>query len=230
MRYPITALAAAVSLATGNPLAAEVVEQDRSGFITKDEAVVSATPKEVWLALITPSTWWNASHTWSGDSANLTLRPQAGGCFCERIPEAEEEDRITLEGSVEHMRVVQSYPEAALRMTGGLGPLQSEAVNGVLTIAISQVDDGTRIVWEYHVAGRMRYEMDVISKAVDGVMTEQLNGLASLLGRLDEPAEEAPEEAGEADGAIEPEAVIDEEAGGEGPSVEDAFGDLSDEG
>ena len=223
MHYPITALAVAISLATGTPLSAEVVEQDRSGFVTKDEAVVSATPKEVWLALITPASWWNAAHTWSGDSANLTLRPQAGGCFCEKIPEAEEENRITLEGSVEHMRVVQSYPESALRMTGGLGPLQSEAVNGVLTIAISEVDEGTRIVWEYHVSGRMRYEMDVISKAVDGVMTQQLDGLAAMLGRVDDGGEPEPEPEPEAEEA--PEAAPSD---GDAPSVDDAFGDLSD--
>src|SRR3546814_8253213 len=85
-------------------------------------------------------------------------------------------DRITLEGSVEHMRVIQAYPERALRMQGALGPLQSEAVTGILTIAISEVEDGTRIVWEYVVGGHMRFEIPVIAKAVDGVMSQQLAG------------------------------------------------------
>ena len=221
MRHSIIALTAGAAILGAVPLAAEVTEESDAGFVTRDEAVVDATPKEVWLALITPSNWWNSAHTWSGDSENLRLTPQAGGCFCETIPEAQDADRITLEGSVEHMRVIQAYPESALRMTGALGPLQSEPVSGILTIAISTVDEGTRIVWEYNVGGKMRYEVPVISKAVDGVMTQQLNGLADLLGRIDQAEEVEPEPEPE----LEPEAVEDGESG---PSVEEAFGDLSD--
>ncbi|MGB3470399.1 MAG: SRPBCC family protein [Erythrobacter sp.] len=231
------------------PASAEVVESSDDGFITRDEVVVDATLKQTWLALISPADWWSAEHTWSADAANLTLMPTAGGCFCEKIPEVDEPDRFTLEGSVEHMRVIQAYPERALRMVGGLGPLQSEPVTGVLTIALSEAEGGTRIVWEYNVGGPMRYEIPVISKAVDGVMTIQLNGLAQKLGLVDEP-ENAPDEDpasedgtdGETESAtIEGDSVLesegpatsaetDEAEDGEkddGPSVEEAFGDLS---
>lgn len=216
------ALAMAVAAA---PLAAEVVDADDRSFITRDEAVVEADLKATWLALISPGRWWNSAHTWSGDAANMTLRPQAGGCFCERIPEDPDPNTISLEGSVEHMRVIQAFPEKALRMQGGLGPLQSEPVMGVLTIVLSEVDDGTRIVWEYNVGGSMRYEVPVISKAVDGVMTQQLNGLAKLLGRVDEPSAPAePEEEPEA-----PPIEDSEEPAEPGPSkVDEAFDDLVD--
>lgn len=235
MRLSIVA-AVGVALCAAAPLAAEVTEQDDNGFVTRDQAIVEASPKEVWLALISPAKWWNDAHTWSGDAANMTLKPQAGGCFCEKIPEVEDADRITLEGSVEHMRVVQAYPESAIRMVGALGPLQSEPVTGVLTIAISTVDEGTRIVWEYNVGGRMRYEIPVISKAVDGVMTQQLNGLAKLLGRVDvkeepeaEPEPEAPEP--EADAGTDARADGDKAPNKpESSSVDDAFGDLKDDG
>lgn len=180
-------------IAWANAAHAEVVAADDGGFVTRDEAVIDATPKEVWLALISPAKWWSSSHTWSADSSNLTLKPQAGGCFCERIPEDPDPKRITLEGSVEHMRVIQAYPERALRMSGALGPLQSEPVNGVLTISISEVEEGTRVVWEYVVGGYMRYDVAMIAPAVDGVMSEQLNGLATLLGRVGAPAEAAQE-------------------------------------
>ncbi len=186
-------LAGLAALAAAQPLSAEVVATTDNGFITRDEAVVEANPKAVWLALISPARWWNDAHTWSADAANLTLTPQAGGCFCEKIPEDPDPDKITLEGSVEHMRVVQAYPEQALRMIGALGPLQSEPVTGVLTISISEVDEGTKIVWEYNVGGSMRFEMPVISKAVDGVMTQQLAGLADSLGRVSGPeTDDAP--------------------------------------
>lgn len=187
-------LATAAAALAAAPLAAEVTEEKPAGFVSRHEVVVTASPKEVWLALISPAGWWRSEHTWSGASANLTLTPQAGGCFCETIPEVDTPGKFTLEGSVEHMRVIQAYPEKALRMQGALGPLQSEPVNGILTIAISEVKGGTRIVWEYNVGGSMRYEVPVIAKAVDGVMGAQLGALAKLLGPVivSEPALPAP--------------------------------------
>ncbi len=183
-----SAACAAIGLALSQPVSAEVIKTDSDGFVTRDMAVVEASPKETWLALISPARWWNSAHTWSGDADNLRLTPQAGGCFCEKIPEDPDPDKITLEGSVEHMRVIHAFPENALRMRGSLGPLQSEAATGVLTVALSESPDGgTRIVWEYVVGGYMRYEVGIISKAVDGVMTQQLNGLAAMLGRVDSP-------------------------------------------
>ncbi|WP_234031906.1 SRPBCC family protein [Porphyrobacter sp. SLTP] len=175
------ALLGLASMAWGAAASAEVTRATDDSFVSRHEVVVKASPKQVWLALISPATWWTSEHTWSGSAKNLTLVPQAGGCFCETIPEVDEPGRFTLEGSVEHMRVVQAYPESALRMVGNLGPLQSEPVTGVLTIAISKVDKGTRIVWEYNVGGPMRYEVPVISKAVDGVMGVQLAALAKPL-------------------------------------------------
>jgi len=230
-------LAAALSA----PANAEVVQSNDDGFITRDEAVVDATLKQTWLALISPADWWSSEHTWSADAGNLTLMPTAGGCFCEKIPEVDEPDRFTLEGSVEHMRVIQAYPERALRMVGGLGPLQSEPVTGVLTIALSEAEGGTRIVWEYNVGGSMRYEIPAISKAVDGVMTIQLNGLAKKLGLMDAPEQEPESEDKPGDETEDVPIVGDpvpdngESAAGpdtedlkdSGPSVEDAFGDLS---
>ena len=87
------------------------------------------------------------------------------------------------------MTVVYAAPDKALRMRGALGPLQSEAVTGVLTIAL---------------------------EAVDGVMTQQLDGLANLLGAVDTPATSEPGD-GEADPAPAK------------PSVDEAFGDLTDD-
>ena len=148
--------------------------------------------------------------------------------LCERIPEDVDADRVTLEGSVEHMRVVQAFPERALRMRGGLGPLQSEPAGGVLTVVISEAENGTRIVWEYVVGGFMRYEVPVISIAVDGVMTQQLNGLAELLGRLDAPDAPSEDVEPEAEEAPAEESAPEVDGGEPRPSVDEAFSDLSD--
>lgn len=186
-RAALAPCAALLSMLGAAPLDAKVTKQWDDGFVTHDEALVSASAKEVWLRLIRPAQWWNKAHTWTGDSANLRLTPQAGGCFCEKVPEDPDSEKITLEGSVEHMRVIHAFPERALRMRGGLGPLQSEPATGVLTVVLTETDKGTRVVWEYVVGGPMRYDIPVISKAVDAVMTTQLNALVEGLGRLDRP-------------------------------------------
>lgn len=224
---------AAFALVTAAPVAAEVSGSGPSGFVSRHEVVVSASPKDVWLALISPAAWWTSDHTWSGDAANLTLTPQAGGCFCEKIPEVDEPGRFTLEGSVEHMRVIQAYPERALRMVGALGPLQSEPVTGVLTIVISQIPEGTKIVWEYNVGGAMRYEVPVIARAVDAVMGIQLAALAKPMGVVEmpeppapapaePPAEEAPVEEGAAPAPAAPPAPAAAKAPAAAPAAKPA--------
>jgi hypothetical protein len=236
---------AAAALALSAPAAAELTQTSDSGFVSRHEVVVDATPKDVWLALISPAGWWRSEHTWSGEAVNLMLTPQAGGCFCETIPEVDEPDRFTLQGSVEHMRVIQAYPERALRMQGALGPLQSEPVIGILTIAIGEVEEGTRIVWEYNVGGTMRFEVPVIAKAVDAVMGAQLGALAALLGPVTEQVADEAASAGQksAEPAEDSSSDSESDAAPDAPpkdatapkpeaerkpaTVDDAFGDLS---
>ncbi|MXO49078.1 SRPBCC family protein [Erythrobacter vulgaris] len=171
--------AAALGLAT--PSMADVEAVSEQGFVTRDVATLAATPRQVWLALIKPADWWNDDHTWSGDAANLSLVPSAGGCFCEAIPG---EGDIPLDGSARHAVVVQAIPDKALRLRGGLGPLQAVPATGVLTISLEEIEGGTKVTWEYNVGGQMGFEIDAISKAVDGVMSQQLRGLSDLLGTL----------------------------------------------
>ena len=181
--FRIASIPAVLALAMSAPAAAEVVATSDNGFVTKDEATIAATPRQVWLALIKPGEWWNDSHTWSGDASNMSLVPSAGGCFCEKIPG---EGDIPLDGSAQHAVVVQAVPDKAMRLRGGLGPLQAVPAEGVLTISLEEVDGGTKVTWEYNVGGPMGFEIGTISKAVDGVMSQQLQGLTAHLGALGE--------------------------------------------
>ena len=187
IRFTRTALtAAAAALACAVPAQAEVTETSDSHFVTRHAVDVAAPPGDTWLALIGPADWWNDRHTWSADAGNLTLTPQAGGCFCETIPAEDGDGAYGLEGSAQHMSVLQAVPRKVLRMRGALGPLQSEPVDGVLTITLQPIEEsevaGTRMVWEYVVGGAMRFEIPQISKAVDGVIGQQALGLAEALG------------------------------------------------
>ena len=99
----------------------------------------------------------------------------------------------------EHVAVQEGLPvvvfsmemgasQLALRMVGSLGPLQSEALTGTLTITLKPGGAGkaggagTRIVMEYVVGGYMRYKVDEIAPAVDNVMSGQLAALTVALG------------------------------------------------
>lgn len=183
------ALVASALLTLSAPARAEVVETSADHFVTRGSATVKAAPKAAWLALIEPAGWWGDNHTWSGSAANLSLVPQGGGCFCERLPEKEGAADPGLAGSAQHMTVVMAEPMKVLRMRGALGPLQSEPVDGVLTVTLQTVaGGGTKLVWEYVVAGHMRYPVAKISASVDTVMSEQLAHLAEKLGTVPAPA------------------------------------------
>lgn len=75
---------------------AEVKSASSDGFVVAYSQRVERTPAAVFAALPAIDHWWDDDHTWSGSASNLSLKAEAGSCFCERWSE----------GSVEHGRVV----------------------------------------------------------------------------------------------------------------------------
>ncbi|MBJ7502267.1 MAG: hypothetical protein JHC57_21110, partial [Sphingopyxis sp.] len=138
---------------------------------------------DVWKMLRMPQSWWSKDHSWSGDAANFWLDSQAGGCFCEKLP-----DSGAGVGSVQHARVLFSKPGQLLRLSGALGPLQGEALTGTLTIQIKETPTGSALRFDYVVGGYMRFKVAEIAPAVDKVIGEQLLGLANALGGALPPA------------------------------------------
>ncbi len=175
------------------PAPAEVIAQSDAGFVVKHSVEVAADQQAVWKALIAPAKWWSSDHTWSHDAANLYLDAQATGCFCEKLPKPADAPADQRIGSVEHMHVIFADPQRGiLRMTGSLGPLQSEAANGTLTITLVKAETGTRIELEYVVGGYMRFKPSEIAPAVDTVLGQQLAGLAKLFEAPPTPAAPTP--------------------------------------
>lgn len=161
-------LPAVMMLAT--PALAEVVKATPAGFELKHVVTVAAPPDRVWAVLVEPARWWSKDHTYSGDAANLSLLARAGGCYCELLPDG---------GSVEHMRVVYVQPEKALRLVGGLGPLQAEGVQGAMTFALAAEGAGTRVTVSYVVGGYFRGGGEALAAPVDTVLKQQVAGLKS---------------------------------------------------
>ncbi len=190
MRLFALALVLPILALTAPAARAEVHQKGEGGFVIRTGADVEALPNAVWRTLVNPSGWWSPDHTYSSDAANLSLDPRVEGCFCELLPNGDSPNAAP-RGHVEHMRVIFLDRGRMLRLSGALGPLQSEAVTGTLTVNLKARDGGgTRILWEYVVGGYMRYKTDEIAPAVDKVISEQMARLAARLGPVSAP--EAP--------------------------------------
>jgi hypothetical protein len=151
---------------------AEVVSATAAGFEVKETAHLASAPDKAYAVLLTPSHWWNSEHTYSGNAANLTLEARAGGCWCETLPDG---------GSVQHMTVTYLAPGKVLRLRGGLGPLGSLPVEGVMTWTLKSAGGGTDISLSYAISGTSPQGFDALSKGVDGVLAEALARLKKLL-------------------------------------------------
>lgn len=184
-----TALAVlALTLLTATPANAEVTARADNGFAVAHKVTVSVDPDEAFAMLRTPAKWWAREHTWTGSADNLYMDAQAGGCFCELIPnEATTESgapQRTLRGSVQHMQILYVDPGKMLRLSGALGPLQGEAMSGTLTVRFTAIKGGTELAFEYLAGGYMRMATGEMATAVDGVIVEQASRLAMALGPL----------------------------------------------
>lgn len=148
------------------------VEVSPNGFVVRHEVVVGAPASNVYDALIGQvGSWWNAQHTYSGDSRNLSIDARAGGCFCERLAN----------GGVEHMRVVLLRQNQLLRMSGALGPLQAYGVAGAMTWRLAPAEPGTKLELTYSVGGSIGGGFESIAPAVEGVLRDQIERLKAFV-------------------------------------------------
>src|SRR5580704_16587142 len=125
----------AVLLLSGLAGRAEVVDSSTIGFTVRTTVAIEAPPGDVYRKFIREiGEWWNPSHTFSGDSHNLSFEETAGGCFCEKLADG---------GSARHLVVLNLAPGKAVTLSGALGPLQSLAAVGTLTVQFSAIPAGT---------------------------------------------------------------------------------------
>ena len=164
-----------ILLAIASAARGEVKSAIPAGFEVERKVRVAATPAETYAALGRIGDWWNDSHTYSGDAANMILELKVGGCFCETVPKGD--------GRIEHGRVIYAQPGETLRLQGGLGPLQAEAAIGILTWSLRPVEGGTEITQTYVAGGYVRGGAERLAPVVDQVLGQQLDGLRDHLAR-----------------------------------------------
>lgn len=152
------------------PLAAqaEVLAITSSGFEVRDSVTIKAPTDKVYAGLLQIGRWWNPQHSWSGDAANLSIDARAGGCFCEKLANG---------GSVQHMTVSLVMPGKLLRLSGALGPLQSEGFTGSMSWSLKPADGATELTLSYKAGGYATRPVSEWAPDVDGVLAEQLGRL-----------------------------------------------------
>ena len=152
---------------------AEVADAGANGFTVKISSLIQAPPEEVYRRFVRNiGDWWNPEHTFSNNAHNLSIEEKAMGCFCERLPN---------QGGVRHMEVVYLDPGKVLVMTGALGPLQSLAATGSMTVQFSPAAGGTKLDVNYAVAGYLAAGMKTWAGPVDGMLTEQFTRLKAYV-------------------------------------------------
>lgn len=184
MKTVHAALLALFALATA--ARAEVLQSGTDHFTVAFAAEVAAPPARTFAAISAVQHWWSSEHTWSGDAANLSLKAEAGGCFCERWTH----------GSSEHGRVIMVRDNELLRLDSALGPLQEYAVSGILSFRLEAGEnDTTRLDVDYRVNGASASALDQIAPAVDQVLALQIDRLLRYIdtGNPEAAAEATPE-------------------------------------
>jgi hypothetical protein len=153
------------------PVRAEVGAAGPGEFVSVNSVVVGVASNRAFDGLVEVARWWDPAHTFSGDAANLSLNPFPGGCLCGKLPG----------GGVEHLRVVFTRAGRTLRLVGALGPLQEQAVVGVLGFSLEPMEGGTTITLTYRVAGYIQGGLEAWADPVDRVLAGQLRRLQSFL-------------------------------------------------
>jgi hypothetical protein len=152
-------------LAAAGTAHADVIGVSPTGFVTRFQRDVQATPAQAFDAIGRLPQWWNPQHSYSGKSANLRFALKAGDCFCEEWDGS----------SIEHARVLLVMRNALVRLEGGLGPLQELGVNGILTLSTGVEGGKTFVRLLYRVQGSPEGGFEKLAPIVDRVMGEQFN-------------------------------------------------------
>jgi hypothetical protein len=162
----------AIAILTSSLAHAEIADSAANGFTVKLAFHIEAAPQDVYRGVIHVGDWWDPMHTYSHDARNLSIDDKPMGCFCEKLPHG---------GGVRHLEVVYADPGRLLVLTGGLGPLQSIATAGSMTIQVGADGGGTKLTVQYTVNGYLAAGMNSWAAPVDSMLTQQFTRLKNFV-------------------------------------------------
>lgn len=150
-------LAAAAVLFLASGAQAEVVSRSENGFTLKFAIGAEIDPGDIPDAFRALPEWWVSSHTYTGDSQNLSLDLTPGGCWCEKLPD---------NPAFDHGRTV-TVADDRLVFHAPFGPLRGRATRADLTVTWPGANRGWEPTWVFVVEGP---GLGAMADAVDGVM------------------------------------------------------------
>ena len=159
------ALFLGICFLTASPASAEVLSASDHGFEVQHSVNLVVPPPQAFAAFGRVGQWWGKDHTYSGDSARMTMQMRHGGCFCESLDGG---------GGVEHMRVTFLQPGERVVLTGSLGPLLYQATSGVMDVKVERIAGGSRVTMNYRAAGFAKGGAAAMAPLVDQVLGDQM--------------------------------------------------------
>jgi hypothetical protein len=160
------------------PASAEVISAGPNGIEVQEVVNLVVPQPHAYAAFGQVGQWWNKEHTYSGDSARLSLQMRPGGCFCESLEGG---------GGVEHMHVTYLKPGEQVVMTGSLGPLLYQATAGVMVVKFERIAGGTRVTMNYRAAGFAKGDGDRLAPLVDQVLADQMKRYRTYAANAPKP-------------------------------------------
>lgn len=150
-------LAAAAFLFAAAPASAEVVSRSENGFTLRFVSGTAVDPAGIPGALQALPQWWEASHTYTSDSGNLSLDLTPGGCWCEKLPD---------NPAFDHGRTVE-VADGHILFHAPFGPLRGKATRADLTVSWPAAGHGREPTWTFVVEGP---GLGAMADIVDGVI------------------------------------------------------------
>lgn len=151
---------------------AAVADSAPNGFTLKVTVNIKAAPAIVYDKVVKDiGGWWDPAHTFSGNSANLSIEEKALGCFCEKVKG----------GMSRNMQVIYFVPGETLVMTGAPGLLRDMATTATMSIGFAAAEGGTRVSVTYAVGGYSPAGLDKLARTVDGVLQAQFTRLKNFV-------------------------------------------------
>lgn len=172
------ALLGGLCLLAATPASAEVLSAGENGFELQHSLNLVVPPAQTFAAFGRVGQWWGKDHTYSGDSARMSIQLRPGGCWCE-----------TLEGGggIEHMRVTFLKPGEQIIFTGSLGPLLYEATNGVMHVKVDTIAGGSKITLNYRASGFANGGAAKMAPLVDKVLADQMKRFRAFAAGAPKP-------------------------------------------
>ena len=117
------------------------------------------SPGRLGCARSARADWW--SHTWSDDSANLTLDPRGGWLLLRNDPRGRRATWPRWLGRA-HAGHHGRCPAVRLRMSGCAWSVAGRRADRHADCHLEEADEGTRISWDYIVGGEARFPVSTV--------------------------------------------------------------------